>query len=717
MIKGERTMRLFLKKIKSGFLVLTTAFALLCGVLPLSAGAVKTFGKPVVYSFGAENESTFSNPGGTVVTSGALSWKLYDSRESRQTPDGLSIGEGYLLLKDANPLKNMSDFMFEVIYSSAVDGESGAGKPFFLTSTKKYTMIQYITDSISGFGISENGDIYIAGKKINHADGEKPEDILSSRNPEINPGDECRLTVKYIGGKLTVTLTYNYGKTTVTLAENRECVISGLQQMVLGGDKGNRLGGFTYKSVSVSEYTDYVPDADSGVKAIVVLGEAIKEYDNADTALNDAIKQADGSSSPVLKLYSDITLKNAIKVPDGKRLTVDLNGHTVNRNRHSAMSGDGCVFLVGTGASLTVEDSSPDVPNYSTAIRGGVITGGAGDDVGGGIQLNDNSELSMTGGSVVGCVTNDHGGAIRVDGDNVKINIRSAGFYSNMTLDSSDNSHGGAVYSDGTGCEVTVSNSIFEGNYSEDSGGAVYINEGKFTAVNCLFSGNKCLDHGGAVYVERGSTVSFDNCTFVNNRSDGYAGAVYCNSSDGTRLSGKFTNNSAGKAGGALFVNGDAVSVQDAEIIGNTTGDRGGGMYVDEMYDINIQGHLVIKDNYKENKSRDDIFLDSIGVATARVYDGGLYDGSEVWVLTSGNQTVSEYISDFQQRYFHSDDSSKTLSFSADGSKTRSQTLITSAIGGGNVLFIIIAAVVIIIAAVTAAVVKSKKKGAGKNEK
>ncbi len=710
-------MRLFLKKIKSGFLIPATVFVLLCSVFSLSAGAVKTFGKPVVYGFGAENGSTFSSPSGTVISSGALSWKLYDSRESRQTADGLSIGEGYVLLKDTNPLKNMSDFRLEIIYSSAVDGESESGKPFFLTSTKKNTMIQYITDGTPGFGISENGDVYFAGNKINHADGEKPEDILSSRNPAINPGDECRLTVKYVGGKLTVTLTYNSGKTTVTLAENYECVISGLQQMVLGGDKGNRLGGFTYKSLSVSEYTDYVPDADSGVSAIVILGETIKEYDNADTALNDALKQASGGNSPVLKFYADITLKNTIKISDGRSLTVDLNGHTVNRNRHSVMSGDGCVFLVGRGASLTVEDSSPDIQNYSTAIRGGVITGGAGDDIGGGIQLADNSILTMTGGSVVGCVTNDHGGAIRVDGDNVKINIRSAGFYSNMTLDSTDNSHGGAVYADGTGCKVTIADSIFEGNYSEDNGGAVYINEGRFTAINCLFNGNKCLDHGGAVYVEKGAAVSFDNCTFIHNRSDGYAGAVYCNSSNGTRLSGKFRNNSAGKAGGALFVNGDAVSVQDAEITGNTTGDRGGAMYVDELYDINIQGRLVVKDNYREDKTRDDIFLDSIGIATAHIYDGGLYDGSEVWVLTSGNQTVSEVISDYQQRYFHSDDPSKTLLFSADGSKTRGQTLITSAIGGGNVKFIITAAAVIAIAAVTAVIVKSKRKGAGKNEK
>lgn len=323
----------------------------------------------------------------------------------------------------------------------------------------------------------------------------------------------------------------------------------------------------------------------------------------------------------------------------------------------------------------------------------------------------------MTGGSVVGCITNDHGGAVRVDGSGVKISIGNAGFYSNMTMDSSDNSHGGAIYSDYSDCEVNVKNTVFEGNYSEDNGGAVYINDGKFTAEGCLFNDNKCLDDGGAVYVESGSEATFNNCVFTNNRSDGHAGAIYCNSSDGTRISGTLKNNSAGGAGGALFVNGNAVSVQDACITSNVAGDRGGAMYVDEMYDINIQGLLKVRDNYKTNKSRDDIFLDSIGVATARIYNGGLYDGSEVWVLTaSSSQTVSEYISAYQQRYFHCDDSSKAFQFSADSSKTLSQRLITSAIGSGNVRFIIITVAAVIAAVVITAIIKSKKKGADKNE-
>lgn len=266
-----------------------------------------------------------------------------------------------------------------------------------------------------------------------------------------------------------------------------------------------------------------------------------------------------------------------------------------------------------------------------------------------------------------------------------------ADFYSNMTVDSADNSHGGAIYSDYSDCEILIKDSVFGGNYSEDCGGAFYVNDGKFTAMNCLFNSNKCLDDGGA---------------------------AYCNSSDGTRFSGVFRNNSAGGVGGALFVNGDKVSVQDAVITNNTTGDRGGAMYVDEMYDINIQGNLVVKNNYKSDGSRDDIFLDSVAVASAEIYDGGLYEDSEVWVLTSGSsQTVCGNISAYQQRYFHCDDSSKTMKFTPDSSKTQKQLLITSAIGDGNIKFIIIAAAAVLITAAAIVIVKSKKKGAKKNEK
>lgn len=703
-------------KLKNILAALTVAAAMLCGMFTVSVSAVRGFNKPEVYSFCSNTENTYSNPGGTVVTSGALAWKLYDNGESKINKNGLYTENGYVQLKEKNPLNSLSDFKLEIVYSSSTAGNADSGRPFLLVSTKKYTLTQLITDSSVLIGVAENGDVYHRGQKINHADGNNASDILTSANAGINANDECKLTVKYVGGKLSVSLTYNSGNTTVKLAENYACEIAGLQQFILGGDKSNRLDKVTYKSVSVSEYGEYVPVIND-IKAVVQTGETIREHNSVDMALTDAITLSKNGGEPVLMLYSDITLSQPITVDAGKSLTVDLNGHTINRNCHSTMVSNGYVFFVGEGASLTIEDSSPDARNYSSAILGGVITGGAGDDNGGGIHMKKNSRLTMTGGSIVGCITNDHGGAIRVDDSGVNINISNSGFYSNMTLDSTDNSHGGAIYSDYSTCSVTVKNSIFEGNYSEDNGGAVYINDGSFYAENCIFSGNKCLDDGGAVYIEKDSKASFEHCTFINNRSDGQAGAVYCNSSEGTRISGTIRNNSAGGAGGALFINGDRVNVQDATVTGNTTGDKGGGMYVDEMYDINVQGLLVVRDNKNSKNVRDDVYLDYFTAAEAKIYNGGLEPGSEVWILTGDSEhTVSENISDYQRRYFHADDSSKTLKFKADESKTVSQKLISSVLGDGNIIFIVVSVIAVIIAAAVIIIIRKKKKGAVKNE-
>lgn len=712
-------MRLINKKSKARLVRLAAVLAVvfsLCLCTYLNASAIKGFNSTIVSDFRAEAEKTYSKPKGSSVAAGTLSWKLYDSAVSTWNSDGLQISEGYIMLAKNNPVNMSEGFMIDIVYTSYAEEGAAGNKAFLMTSDKTYTSNQPVTDPFTTLGITENGDVYFGGNKVNHKDGAKADDILTARNAKINAGDECKLTLRYTEGKLSITLAS--GSLKSTLLSNYSCEIFALRQFILGGDKSSRLDGITYKTVSFSDYGDYVPQMQEGLKAVVQSGENCCEYDNMDTALSDTKAKAAKGENPVIMLYDDMTLKKPITVDGKAPFTVDLNGHTINRNCQGIMASDGYVFLLNEGASLVVEDSSPDAANYSSGIRGGVITGGAGDDVGGGFQMSKNSKLTMKGGSVVGCVTNDHGGAIRVAGDGVKISISNAGFYTNMTYDSTDNSHGGAIYADYENCEINISDSIFEGNYSEDNGGAIYVNDGRLAADNCVFAENKCLDDGGAVYVERDSTVSFDNCRFTGNSADGDGGAVYCNSSDGTRLSGKFTGNSCGGNGGAVYVNGDAVCIADAQIKGNSSSDFGGGVYVDEMYDLNVQGLLIVRDNKSSKNAKDDIFLDDAIAASAHIYDGGLYDGSELWVLTDdSNHTVCENISEYQQKFFFSDNSSKRTNFEADSSKTEKQSLIASAVGNGSVIFIAVCAAAAVIAAVIAVIVKKHKKGADKNEK
>ena len=85
-----------------------------------------------------------------------------------------------------------------------------------------------------------------------------------------------------------------------------------------------------------------------------------------------------------------------------KNLTLDLNGCTLR------MTGDGSVLKVSGRATLTIQDSS--------AAKSGTITGGNAVD-GGGVYIDNNATLKMTGGCITGCHASYGGGGIRSSGN------------------------------------------------------------------------------------------------------------------------------------------------------------------------------------------------------------------------------------------------------------------------------------------------------------
>ena len=669
--------------------VFSTVLICLSFVLPVSA--FKSMGEPVTADFSSDptdTEKTFSKPRAAALTAGSVQWKLTDSSESVQSGDGLTVTKGFLSLAKDNPVNAAEGFTLDVVYSTQYPDAAADGTAAFLyTSDAAYNTLMLFNASSSLIGIAENGDVYYKGTKINHRDGADEADVLNAKSKAIAPGEECTLTVRYTDGKLSVSL--KHGDTARVLVDGYACAVAGLRQLQIGADRSGdkRQDNVTYKKVCFSVYGDYVPVTETGLVALVMEDGAIHEYQTASAAVNGALGFAAQGKTTVLELHADITT-DAVTVRQGTDLTVDLNGCVLDRGQSGVSSETGYVFLLEKNAALKIIDSAPDRSRDGSPVRGGVITGGAGDGVGGGFQLLENSSLTMTGGSVMNCVSDDHGAAIRVKGGGVKIMLNGVGFYSNFTYDSADNCHGGAIYGD-DGCRITMTDCTFEGNYSEDDGGAVYISGGTVEAQGCLFIGNKCLDNGGAVFLDSGTFALFDRCTFYDNRADGDGGAVYCGSDDGTRLSGIFRYNSCGGSGGAVFVDSDGVFLTDAEITDNTAGKHGGGVCVDELNDVSVQGLMKVRNNFNSSGSPDDLYLAHVLFTEATVYDGGLYEGSEIYVgMTDANHTVAELISSYQTRFFFSDADQKTLVFSPDSTKTENQMLITSAIGAGNLLFI-----------------------------
>ena len=107
------------------------------------------------------------------------------------------------------------------------------------------------------------------------------------------------------------------------------------------------------------------------------------------------------ADNATITLDSDTTITETLVIT-GKTLTLDLNGCTLR------MTGTGSVLKVSGRATLTIQDSS--------AEGTGTITGGNAVD-GGGVYIDNNATLKMTGGCITGCHASYGGGGIRSSGN------------------------------------------------------------------------------------------------------------------------------------------------------------------------------------------------------------------------------------------------------------------------------------------------------------
>ena len=120
--------------------------------------------------------------------------------------------------------------------------------------------------------------------------------------------------------------------------------------------------------------------------------------DAAELTLQGMIDQANAGDT--IKLSSNTEVHATLQIT--KNLTLDLNGCTLR------MTGDGSVLKVSGRATLTIQDSS--------AEGTGTITGGNAVD-GGGVYIDNNATLKMTGGCITGCHASYGGGGIRSSGN------------------------------------------------------------------------------------------------------------------------------------------------------------------------------------------------------------------------------------------------------------------------------------------------------------
>ena len=293
----------------------------------------------------------------------------------------------------------------------------------------------------------------------------------------------------------------------------------------------------------------------------------------------------DGST---LTLTKDVDTTAEIVIDSA--VTIDLNGHIIDRGLTSEVASGG-VITVKSGASLTLNDGNSDaahdpeltwtdpVTNETTAVTGGVITGGRKEFSGGGVYV-DGGEFTMNGGAILGNKATQSGGGVFVH--------NCVDLY-------------GVVVTTG---KLTMNGGAILGNKAKEfEGGGVYIDGGEFAMHGGAISGNAACGYGGGVgvYGFRGaSTFTIDGGTISGNTAEQCGGGVFIsNKNAAMTMSGSaaITGNRSDSKGGGVYLYDQATFTMDGGTIsGNSTGEKGyggGGVYINESSTFTMNGGAI----------------------------------------------------------------------------------------------------------------------------
>ena len=276
-----------------------------------------------------------------------------------------------------------------------------------------------------------------------------------------------------------------------------------------------------------------------------------------------------------------------------ENVTLCLNGHTitVKANREA--------FKI----TKSVDTPSPTL-TLTDCQSGGQITHDS-SFLGNGVNLSENCNFIMYGGSITGNTTSG--------GEN--ITWRSGGvwvrdnstftMYGGSITDNTTVWNGGGVYVQDSGKFYMHSGEISGNNASSNSGssgGGVHIGSGAFTMTGGMIRGNSASNNGGGVHIGSGSTF--------------------------TMTGGSITGNNVGNGGG-VYANGSCTVSGAVQITGNKQGTSASNVYLRSGKTITIGTNHLSSDA-------------SIGVTTQN-----LPTNEDIAIATGANLD--------DKQYFHSD--------------------------------------------------------------
>ena len=199
----------------------------------------------------------------------------------------------------------------------------------------------------------------------------------------------------------------------------------------------------------------------------------------------------------------DKTSSSYLSVPSGVTVTLDLNGHTIDRALTATTSYGYVINLAGT---LTINDSSS--PNTGT-ITGGWNSSG----YSGCVYTNNGSSLTLNGGTITGNKVEKTSGEAKGGAVYVTVNATftmNGGAITGNSVSTSSGAWGGGVcvhgWSSGVGTFTmnggTISGNSVTGSSNSKGGGVYYYSGGHFNLKgNCTITGNTCNDVANNVKV------------------------------------------------------------------------------------------------------------------------------------------------------------------------------------------------------------------------
>ena len=213
------------------------------------------------------------------------------------------------------------------------------------------------------------------------------------------------------------------------------------------------------------------------------------------------------------------------------------------------------------------------------------------------IFLVQNKDLTVTFNNLtfINGQSDNFGGAICMETGNVYVD--NCIFINNTALNVTN---GGAISNYGNETDrsyLFVNNSLFIGNHADHDGGAVTTCYAISDIYNSVFINNSARRDGGAVRVSIFGYGSVQDCIFMYNHADEWAGAYYSWAGNSSIDRCIFINNTAGTNGGAVMVSG-SLNLTNSIIVNNTASETGGSFYIQQpMFDaktiINVKNNII----------------------------------------------------------------------------------------------------------------------------